>query len=287
MVEVIVQRAGLQTSLQDQGRRGYRQFGLPQGGAMDLQSAALANALLGNEEHLPVLEICLIGPRLLFQGSGTLVLTGADLSPQLNGRRLDLFRLFQVHAGDTLSFGKARSGCRAYLGVVDGWQAPSELGSCAPYLGGGLSFVQKDDRLYFSEQQTSLRQHARLRPPILDLQSQKLRAYPGPEWAFLDESQQALLLQQSYRILPESNRMGYRLAGTKALIVPQVELLSSMVLPGTVQLLPSGQPLILHRDAQTTGGYPRMLQLASADLNLLAQKVPGEEIWFEVVGELG
>lgn len=273
---------GLFSSIQDTGRRGYLFYGVPMGGAMDMYSHKLANLYLQNPQDAASLEITLMGPVLKFSSSAEIVLTGADLSPTLSELPIEHSVVTPVKAGEVLSFGRRNSGCRTYIGVKGGFQTENILGSRSwfegvtehyrlnkgmeiPYmaLGEGLA-----DRAVADDSNARIKEK-------FDSQS-AIEVFPGPEFSYLSKEQQQRLLSISFTISRDNSRMGIQL------IEPVPNSLSPIitgpVLPGTVQLTPSGRLIVLMRDCQTTGGYPRVLQLSRHGVNQMAQRITGEKI---------
>jgi antagonist of KipI len=308
-MSVSVIRPGLLTTVQDLGRPGYQHAGVPLGGALDAPALRLANLLVSNALGEAGLEITLAGPTLRFEAPHLLALTGADLSATLDGQPAPLYRPVAVQAGTVLAFGAVRAGCRAYLALAGGLGLPPVLGSCATLvrarLGGlhGRALLAGDAlpapgpsglgaalraRLALgfhgsSHAAASWLAARELRPALTT--APVLRALLGPEYAeFAPESRQAFW-QQPFTVTPAADRMGYRLAGPPLVRQGGAELLSSAVAPGTVQVPPGGQPIVLLADCQTTGGYPRLAHVITADLALLAQAQPGTPLRFQEVSQ--
>lgn len=273
---------GMQTTIQDEGRFGMRRYGVPIAGSMDRRSAFLANALLGNDRNAPLLEITLLGPKLRFLQETRIALSGADLSPMVDGQALRMNASITLQAGAVLSFGPTKYGCRAYLAVAGGLQGFPSLGSVSMT---GLDFppLKKGNTLFLKTAgQPPSRIPARVRPDLSHFQQNEIHVMPGPEYDLLSPHSQKELFKNNFTIGTASNRMGYRLSGIHLSLTNPLELLTSAVLPGTVQLTPSGELLLLMRDAQTTGGYPRILQVYEEDLDILAQKKPMETMLFQI-----
>jgi biotin-dependent carboxylase-like uncharacterized protein len=281
------EKPGLQTLVQDLGREGFRAFGVPVGGAMDRGAARAANWLVGNPPEAPVLEITLMGPRIRISGYCQIALTGADLSAEINGQAAPRYETVAVTGESVLSFGKARAGCRAYLAVGGEWQVRPWLGSCSAstYAGKELmpdSYPGKNSRITI--QTRSLNAHRQIPveyrpgyPPRL-----RVRVLPGPEFEFFSPYAVGRFFSHGYRLTADSNRMGFRLDAQILDFKPDREVISSGVLPGTIQVTNAGRPIILMADAQTTGGYYRLAQVISADMDRLAQLRPGDEVWFSL-----
>jgi antagonist of KipI len=287
MLEVEIISAGLFDTLQDEGRPGYQSQGVPLGGAMDRQSAALANQLVGNPLDTPVVESTLLGPQLRFHGPVQIALTGAMARPTLNGQLISRYTTVNVAPGAVLNIGGMQQGCRTYLAIRGDWQVQQWLGSCSPppYQSEVLtpdSRLQSGQRLNIQNApEIEIRQIPLKEHPVFS-KTHKISVFPGPEWAAFSNSARAHFLSQPFTLSKDSNRMGLRLMEP----LPETEhlpgLLSSAVLPGTIQVPPSGQPIILMADAQTTGGYPRLAQVSTNDLPILAQCRPGDQVQFRL-----
>lgn len=276
------------TLVQDIGRPGYQDTGVPVGGALDRTSAASANRHVGNEENEPVLEITMQGPQIHFDGACQIAITGADLSPQLNGKEIPRYALIDVLADAELSFGKLRSGCRAYLAVRGNWQVTRWLGSASALSVGEEELVsgaviRKDMRItiYVPEPLTGGATHAH--PVVTWPDQMTISVLPGPEFKLFSAEHIAFFFNTDFTLTSESNRIGYRLSPSLPDHRPVEEMISSGVIPGTVQITREGQPVILMADAQTTGGYPRIANVLTEDMDRLAQLKPGDVVRFKIV----
>lgn len=306
-MSISVLKPGLLTTVQDLGRFGYQQEGLVVSGALDAVALRTANLLVGNPENLAGLECTLRGPVLRFEADALLALTGADLAATIDGQPVPLGRPVAVRAGTMLTFGAPKTAGRAWLAVAGGVAVPPVLGSRATYLRaalGGLAgrALRAGDGLPVGEWSATGRalgsqlmpteaagwRAAGWRPEALPQARPGLplvvRALPGPEYAqFLPESQRAFWAE-NFTVTTEADRMGARLRGPVLGRLTSAELLSSAVTFGTVQVPAGGQPIVLLADRQTTGGYPRLAQVISADLGRLAQALPGTRLRFVQVG---
>lgn len=282
MAEVEILQAGLFSSIQDLGRFGFREFGVPPGGAMDLQAAGMANLLLGNDPNAAVLEITLQGPKMQFSGPAQVAIAGADLSPELDGNSLANYRPYNVRAGQVLYFGRRKSGYRAYLAIKGGFQTELVMNSRS-WSPGITQFarLEKDMKLPFLEVEHFAASSFAAVKVDNYLTSALIEAFPGPEYEVLKASEKEALQKWHFSAAKESNRMGIQFQ--EKLENSLKPILTGPVLPGTIQLTPSGTLIALMRDGQTTGGYPRILQLSEAGLNTLAQKLPGEKLQFKVI----
>lgn len=281
MIKVL--QPGLFTTVQDLGRFGYRNYGVPVSGAMDTISANIANALLNNNKHDAVLEATLMGPSLAFKAATSIVITGAEMSPTLNGISIFNYKVYSLKIGDILKFGKLKTGTRAYLAVKGGFQTETILGSKSFYDGiTSTAMVSKNDELPFDiDVSSSVNKKGLIntKKPFFDCNN--LKVYAGPEFDLFQTEDQKKLLAGLYTISTRINRMGYRLE--EEVLPHKKSIITGPVMPGTVQLMPSGQLIVLMKDAQTTGGYPRVFQLTEKSVSILAQKKSGDQFTFEMI----
>ncbi|NNE59168.1 MAG: biotin-dependent carboxyltransferase family protein [Hellea sp.] len=283
MIEV--RQSGTRLTIQDAGRPGHRHEGIPRGGAADKLSFALANFMVGNPWDTPALECVLGGQHFRFQKDMTVAIAGAEMWAQVNGQNVENCTSFKVKSGDILTFSFARTGCRAYLAIPGGFSGDEFLGSVSTYLPAGLGgfdgrALQSKDILEIKDVNPS--------PNIIPTGYKPfhsnhivLRALEGPEFYELSLSSQRHLFIDPYRATQYTNRMGARLKGN--LVVPEItrHMISSPLLPGTLQCPPDGQPILAMTDGHCTGGYLRALQVIRADLWLMGQIKPGTKISFK------
>lgn len=274
MIEIL--RCGPLTTVQDGGRQGLRHLGVPAAGALDDWALARLNALLGNAQQAAALEL-VAGPlELRIERAGWLALCGAPFEMRLDGRTLRPEWRWPCRPGQILRLDGPLSGQRALLGFAGGLDLPPVLGARATDLRSGFGGLQgralrKGDRLALGAAAT-LRGVRGLHAPEWD---GNLRALPGPELAALELRARSALWSEAWRVEPQSDRMGLRLSGPVLRLGTPLELASTAVLPGTLQLPPAGQPIVLLADAGTTGGYARVALVIAADLWKLAQARPG------------
>ena len=276
-----VLKSGFYTSIQDKGRFGYLDKGVPSSGVMDGFSASIVNHLLENNETDAVLEITMTGPTLQFKGDTYICIGGAAFSVTLNNIPIRNYKVYKVVKGDILSFGKLEKGIRAYLGVKDGFLVDKVLGSRSFYktITGKLSLEDSDQIPYsFTSEFSPKLQDVRIASV---LEEQVIEVYKGPEFSLLTDKHFEHLFSKNFSIAKENNRMAYQLQ--ESILGHQLSILTSATLPGTVQLTPSGKIIILMRDGQTTGGYPRVLQLSEKSISVLAQKKQGDAISFKLL----
>ena len=280
---ILILSEGMQTSVQDLGRKGYRSFGVPISGAMDKYSAILANKLLNNAEGLPVLEITMVGPKIMFEDHTLFVLTGADISPELNGKPIQMNQVYSVNTSDVLQFGKLNTGVRSYLGVKGGFLTEKVLGSHSFYDGiTKQSTVRKGNRIRIASYGEQLEvTSSKLKVKPSHFTTKKLDVTKGPEFNRLTRKQRDKLFSMKFKIDTLNNRMGYQLKN-KFPPVKNGEIITSITIPGTVQLTPSGKLIVMMRDCPTTGGYARILQLTDMAINQLAQKTKDDTIKFDL-----
>ena len=275
--------SGLYTSLQDLGRFGYRNLGVPVSGAMDLQAATNANMLLGNDPQFSVIEFTASGPVLEFEVPAAIAICGASFTPKLNGVSIPMNQAVEVPADGRLSFGRPTKGLRAYLAIQGGFNAEKVLGSVSFYQGiTSQSHFSKGDVIDFNvnteNSSPSFSSELRL---ATHFDAVEIEVMKGPEFEQLPELVQSLLKGGTFTITSNSNRMAYFLNAAEA--ISAKEIITAPVQPGTVQLTPSGKIIVLMRDAQTTGGYARILQLTESSQNSLAQKRAGMPIHFRII----
>ena len=304
---------GLFTTVQDLGRPGLRHMGLSAGGAMDAYALRIANLLTGNAEGAAGLEMTLTGAELIAEEAVLVAVCGAYMSPQVDGEEVPTWRPLWLARGARLRLGRAAIGCRGYLAVAGGITVPPALGGrgtdVRAAIGGiaGRALAARDTlpcggvagSPWASAWAAALAAQARTAgrswaapswwvPPAAYGGGDApgglvLRAMPGRESGQFSEAARSALYREQYRVAPASDRMGCRLSGPMLERETRAELLSHGVAPGVVQVPPSGQPIVLTADCQTTGGYPCIAHVASSDLPLLAQAKPGDHIRFQPV----
>ncbi|OYT73620.1 MAG: KipI antagonist [Chloracidobacterium sp. CP2_5A] len=289
-IEVL--EGGLYASVQDAGRPGRRRLGVAPGGALDRLAAAIANLLAGNAAEAPALEMHFPAPRLRFAQTTLFALGGADFSPALDGRPLTNWRRYRAQAGQVLSFQGPRYGRWAYLAVAGGLATARWLGSAAMTPFAGLDGLlgrplQAGDRLPLSADAAAIASGLALSPAAWPGYARgarrPIRVIAGPELEGLAPSDQARLFTAAFTVGADSNRMATRLEGARLHLDEPLELVSSAVAPGVIQLPPDGRPMALLADAQTVGGYPRIAAIIAADLPDFVQRPLGAEVSFQAV----
>lgn len=279
MIEVI--RPGQYSTIQDLGRFGFRAMGVPVSGAMDRSSALFANQILENPENAPVIEMSFVGASFLFHKPAVIAVCGADCEISVDNVLVDTKHVLKIEANSTVKFGAITSGNFIYLAILEGFQSEIILGS-ASYVGGITETVRlnKGQLLHFDDTlQTEIPLQLTFTKTISD--NSIIFIDKGPEFEQLSEASIQQLLETDFTISPQSNRMGFQLNETVELGAK--EIISSPVQPGTVQLTPGGQLIVLMRDAQTMGGYSRVFQLTEESIDKLTQKQFGEGFKFQLI----
>ncbi len=273
MVEVI--SGGFYSSIQDLGRFGFRRYGIPLSGVMDRYSAGLANRLVGNAIQNAIMEVTTIGPVLRFTSNTVIAITGAGFKPSLNGVEIVRNSRIYVEKDAVLKFGRATYGLWGYLSVLGGFDSENKLGSRSQYF--GITEKEKIEKgaiiathLYKGK---TYKATSSIKEPQDFFSSNSIDVFKGPDFNLLPASLQNKLLETELTVSSQSNRMAYGMSGWEKFSAK--EIITAPVQPGTVQLTPSGQCLVLMRDAQTTGGYSRVLQLTANSINKLSQKRAG------------
>ena len=282
--------AGLLTTVQDAGRRGWRRLGVSWAGAADAPALALANAAVGNAPGAAGLECTLQGPALRFLRAVRVAVAGADLGATLERADLGPWELpagqaVLARAGNVLRFTGRRGGCRAYVAVAGGVAVPPALGSRATDLPAGFGGLQgralrAGDRVAAGAIAPG---EPGARGPLARDTSGEVRVVLGPQTAAFDEAARSAFLAATFTVRPDSDRVGCRLQGPPVAHRGPREITSDGMLPGCIQVPPDGQPIVMGPDGPTTGGYPKIACVIGADLWRLAQLAPGETVRFRAV----
>ena len=289
MSAIQVQAPGLLTTVQDLGREGFGPIGVSPSGAADPISLRLGNRLVGNVESTAGLEMTLLGGTFLFSRGAILALTGSDFGATLDGATVALGASFEVAPGQTLRLGSTRSGARSYLCVQGGIAVLPFLGSSSTHILSGLGGfdgrpLREGDLLpigpatkFFRKRTIGPRLSEHLSPRKI------LRVTPGPQVDWFSESSLRRFHEATYRVGEQSNRMGLRLEGAPVSPHGGRQMITEGVSLGAIQVPAGGSPIILFVDQQTTGGYPKIANVISADLHRVGQLRPRDEIRFEQV----
>lgn len=303
-MSITILKPGMMSSLQDLGRYGFQQFGVPIGGAMDKVSAALANIICGNDENEAVIEMTLHGTSIMFNEAAFCAIVGGGCKAYIDDVELPFNRLLWIPAFSSIKTTANAQGCRSYLAVSGGFNVKKVMGSSSTYTPSGIGGLEgrnlaTGDMLSFKREQVlqasftlkmlpsgigiSHWHTADLLIPTPDIVT--VHAIKGPEFDLFHSSSQENIFNSEFTISSRSNRMGYRLEGKKFMLEHKTEMVSTAVTAGIVQVTHEGDPIILMADAQTTGGYPRIARICAADLSLLAQARPGVKILLKEIEE--
>jgi len=285
----VVRNPGLMTSIQDLGRFGFLDRGVPPSGALDSFACRIANLLVGNPEDLAVLEITVVGPILEAVAEAEIAITGAEMGATLNGIPIPSWQTVRVKRGDELRIPRAERGCRAYLAVNGGFDVPVLMGSRSTFVRAGFGglegrFLKKQDVLKKGDCAVSGRVRSLPSKFIPEYPAKVvLRAIPGPQDDSFTNAMD-LFFAATYDVTAQSDRMGCRLHG------PVLEhdkdapksIVTEPTVPGNVQVPADGQPIILLVE-QTTGGYSKIATVISTDIPQIAQLMPKHTVSFECV----
>ncbi len=295
-MNAVVTRAGFLTSVQDLGRTGFRQFGVSTSGALDSFGLRVANLLVGNDEGAAGLEITLGGLQLRFEDERIVAWCGGEFDVQIGSRALPAGHVAHLQAGDELKFGRAQIGCRCWLAISGGIDVPVVLGSRSTDLRanfGGLEgrTLRDGDQLSlgeFRQSETAAAAGISSWTAPHDWASPasrhpSLRFIRGVDWNRFNDVTIQRFMQHEFSVLPDSDRMGVRFDGSELKREDETDLISEAVAPGTIQVPPSGKPILLLGDCQTIGGYPKIAHVITVDLGIAAQLRAGDSVRFSEV----
>jgi KipI family sensor histidine kinase inhibitor len=290
---ITILNPGLLTTIQDAGRWGYQDQGVSVSGAMDLEAHRLANTIVGNPRDAATLGATVVGPELRLEQETTVAVGGAELQPTIDGSAVPLNAAVRCRAGSVLRFGTRRSGARAYVAFDGGIAVGPVLGSRATHLLSGLGGLdgraaRAGDRVPLGERTRTgsdpkVRPHRQHAAAFQERAYNRLRILPGPQADYFTPDALEDLERIRFIVSPQSDRMGYRLTGNAPLPRPaNREMVSDATFLGALQVPPSGEPILLMADRQTTGGYPQIGIVISADIALAAQLAPGDWVEFGI-----
>ncbi|MCC3305138.1 biotin-dependent carboxyltransferase family protein [Sneathiella sp. HT1-7] len=289
---------GLATTVQDLGRPGYYHLGIPISGAMDRFALRVANMLVGNEEGAAALEAVFMGPELEFTADATVAVTGGDLPPKVDGEARESWSSFEIKAGQVLSFDYLKSGARAYIAISGGIDVPVVLGSRSTYALGALGGFEgrplgKDDELKLLSETLGAGSGRTVVPELRRLPGNpaELRALPGLYWHWITEESGTNFFSDTWKVAPEADRIGYRFKGGQHIQFNERErpfgagsdpsnIVDGCYPYGSIQVPGGTEPIVLHRDAVSGGGYFMVGTVISADMDLIGQLQPHSETRF-------
>ncbi len=281
---IIIQRKGFYTTIQDKGRFGYASIGVPESGAMDRKALLLANALVNNLENEAVLEYTLVGPTIQFQCDRHFVITGGITIAMLDKKTIRNNTVYLAHKGQTLELTKIIEGCRGYVAIAGGIQSSSVLGSKSLYVPiTDLGYIRESIEVPVGVSLYGRAKGARIKTGEKTgvgsyIHENSIKVYKGPEYDLLTPNIHKYLIETSFLVSKLWNRMAIHLEQKIHHTIPTI--ITGPVIPGTIQLTPLGHMMILMKDCQTTGGYPRILQLSEHAMDILAQKKQGDTFSF-------
>lgn len=296
-MSIQITKQGIADSIQDTGRYGWQNIGINPGGAMDTMSAQIANLLVGNPFNEAVIELHFPASTFLFEEQSIIALSGADFEATINGLPAPLNTCIIIATNALLAFKNRVSGARVYLAVHNGFTITKWNNSYSTNLianAGGYEgrYLRKNDKIGIrsTKNYSSILQDKDYTPLSWKINAADvyfpntfIRVTEGNEYNWLTDESKQLLLSGSFTISMQSNRMGYRMKGEPFQFYNIQQVISTGLTKGTVQVLPNGQIIILMADHQTTGGYPRIAHVISADIPKLAQMNPKKEIQFEII----
>ena len=288
ILEII--RPGLFTTVQDLGRYGYQKYGVAVTGAVDSDSLRAANRLIGNNDNDAALEVTLLGPRIRVLNDTVIGVMGADLNFQVNREAVGIGKAVPVRKGDLLSFGSPHSGCRAYLSILGGIDVPEILGSRSTFTRarmGGIEgrLLREGDIIFARKPSRNAAGSLSMKDPDILFPYERddpIRVILGPQDDYFPNESIDVFFNATYTVSRQSNREACRLEGPKIVHKGATDIISDGTPPGSVQILPSGDPLIFFRERQI-GGYPKICVIITADFDRFAQLKPGDTVRFEAV----
>jgi len=289
-MSITVLNPGLLTTVQDQGRVGYQQFGVSVSGVMDPRAATVANMLVGNDEKEAVLECTMMGPHLQFDKANCIAITGGDLMPTIDGKPVPNYTAIKVEAGQVLKFTMPKTGCRAFIAFAGGLDIPEVMGSRSTYMKakiGGLEGrkLQKGDVIGFRAPTSELKNmnFRSMASEFVPRKEYTIRVVLGPQDDYFTDAGIQTFLSQVYTVTAEFDRMGCRLEGEAIAHKDGGDIISDGIAFGAIQVPSSGKPIIMLGDRQTTGGYTKIANVISVDFRILAQLKQGDKVRFEQV----
>jgi antagonist of KipI len=286
---IVILDGGPQTTVQDLGRFGQLRYGIPPSGPVDRYAFMLANRLVGNSDSAAALECTLIGTRFQVHVACAIAVTGAEMPVTINGSEAPRWSTVIVKSGDVVKLGAARAGVRSYIAFSGGLDVPAVMGSRSTYLRGGLGGLEgrslrKDDRVSLLPAPLPRAWRVATHRVPDYATAPEVRVVLGPQADRFTEAGVAAFLNNSYEILPQSDRMGARLRGERVPHLRGHDIISDGIALGSVQVAGDGQPIILLVDRQSTGGYTKLATVCSFDIGRVGQLKPGRSLRFRAVG---
>lgn len=288
MSKILINKAGLFTTIQDRGRWGYGRYGITVAGAMDSYAMMIANMLVGNHQFDGVLECTFVGPEILFTCDEIISITGANMNPKINGEPVPMWTSLMVKEGDKLSLTGAVSGVRTYIAFSRGLDVPEIMGSKSTFTRGKLGGLNgeklKDkDEISLGKGALNTTTGSYISKEYIPLykKDNTIRVVMGPQDDYFTDEGIETFLNSSFKITSEADRMGYRLDGPKINHKVGADIISDGIVFGSIQIPGHGVPIIMMSDRGTTGGYTKIATVITPDLSVLAQMGPGCNIRFQ------
>ncbi|MDR1940265.1 MAG: biotin-dependent carboxyltransferase family protein [Clostridiales bacterium] len=283
-----ITNVGPVSTIQDAGRTGFMAFGFQASGAMDKTAFNIANILVGNDKDESAIEMTLVGISGRFTSDAVIAITGADVSPEINGGSIPRYMAINVKEGDVLTCSFAKSGCRAYLAVQGGFYLKKVMGSYSTNIKCGIGGymgrpLKNGDLLYFNSVSplTGAIENRKTDIPVPPAFPVEIRAVLGPQDDYFTDGGIAALFGGEYKVTNDSDRMGIKLDGAAVESKNGVDIISDGIPLGAIQIPASGKPIIMAADRQTVGGYAKIAVVISSDMPLLAQLKPGDTLTFK------
>lgn len=286
MPRLKVHNAGFLTTVQDTGRFGYSHFGISASGAADPVSLHIGNLLAGNDINAAALEMTLTGGEFEFEEDAIIAITGSDFHPKIDNVNIPLWRSIKIRGGQKLKFASTSEGARCYFCIHRGINVPKIFGSSSTHLLTGLGgfsgrALKKNDILFYRSGETDISFY-QLRPEIIrELSERKfIRVTEAPQMDHFSKATLDIFSSTPYIVTEEINRMGLRLSGKELGRINNSDIITEGVSLGAIQVSHDGQPIILFVEHQTTGGYPKIANVISADIHKVGQLRPRDEVYF-------
>ena len=287
---ILFKKSGLLTTIQDLGRVGYQSNGFSVSGVMDRRSARIANMLVDNPENEAVLEFMMVGPTIVFTSSTIIAITGADFSPEINGKPAPMYTAIYANKGDVLELKYAKTGIWGYLSVSSKFDIDVVSGSRSTNLKCGIGGfhgrkIRDDDQIWFRIKKRYIPSFLSrtIEPDHFEGEQKEIRVVPGPQDDFFSKTGLETFFSQEYAVTSESDRMGYRLSGPYIAHEETADIISDGIALGSVQVPSHGNPIVMLADRQTTGGYAKIATIISVDIPQFVQSREGTKILFRAV----
>jgi antagonist of KipI len=289
MNRIKILKSGLFTTIQDKGRWNYQRFGMSVAGSMDHFAMRIANMLVDNDEYNAVLETTFLGPEIEFCCAEIIAITGSDMSPKINGERIQMWTSILVEEGDKLTFSGALDGVRTYIAFSRGLDVPEIMGSKSTFVRGNLGGfegrkLKKGDEIFLGARELATTgSYLSTKDIPIYAKDNNIRVVLGPQDDHFTKDSLETFLKGSFVITSEADRMGYRLEGPKIIHKNVADIISDGIVFGSIQVPGHGSPILMMADRATTGGYTKIATVITPDLAILAQMGPGSSITFEKV----